>query len=96
MSSLTSFFTVPKGDNDIRIAYNGTQSGLNECLWAPWVPLPTVEQNLQAVEPSTFLGDIDIGEQFLNFMLEERTQKYAGVDLTNYFPEELTSHGCII
>jgi hypothetical protein len=30
VKSLTSFFTVPKGDDDIRIVYNGTQSGLNE------------------------------------------------------------------
>ncbi len=30
VSSLTSFFSVPKGENDIRIVYNGTQSGLND------------------------------------------------------------------
>lgn len=37
------------------------------------------------------MGDIDIGELFLNFMLKEKILKVAGVDITNYFPEELTS-----
>ncbi len=88
VKSLTSFLSVPKGDNDIRIVYNGTQSGLNDCLWAPWFPLPTVEQHLRAVMPGTYMGDIDISEQFLNFMLHSKTQEYAGVDLTAYFSEE--------
>lgn len=88
VKSLTSFFSVPKGDNDIRIVYNGTQSGLNNTLWAPWFPLPTVEQHLRAVMPGTYMGDIDISEQFLNFMLHPKTQEYAGVDLTAYFSDE--------
>jgi len=33
--ALTSFFTVPKGDKDFRVVYNGTKIGLNDCLWAP-------------------------------------------------------------
>jgi hypothetical protein len=79
VASLTSFFTVPKGNSDIQIVYNGTQSGLNDCLWAPWFPLPALEQHMCAVEPGTFMGDIDISEQFLNFMLEERAQKLLGL-----------------
>lgn len=46
VQSLTSFFTVPKGDDDVRVVYNGTKSGLNDCLWAPWFRLPTMEQHL--------------------------------------------------
>jgi hypothetical protein len=30
--ALTSFFSVPKGEEDIRLVYNGTKSGLNDCL----------------------------------------------------------------
>jgi hypothetical protein len=30
--SLTSFFSVPKGDSDIRMVYDATASGLNDCL----------------------------------------------------------------
>jgi len=36
------------------------------------------------------MGDIDIGKMFLNFMLHPRMQQHAGVDLTPFFPEELT------
>ena len=89
--SLTSFFAVPKGEDDIRMVYDGTKSGLNDVLWAPWFPLPTIEMHLRSVGPGSFMGDIDIGDMFLNFMLHERIQPYAGVDLTPFFPEELSS-----
>ena len=48
VESLTSFFAVPKGEKDIWMVYDGTKSGLNSTLWAPWFPLPTVESHLQA------------------------------------------------
>jgi hypothetical protein len=44
--SLTSFFTVPKGDGDVRMVYDAMKSGLNDKLWAPWFLLPTVESHL--------------------------------------------------
>jgi len=87
--SLTSFFTVPKGDKVIHVVYNGTKSGLNDCLWAPWFHLPTVEQHLRAVIPGTYLGDVDIGEQFHNLVMHASLQPYAGVDVTPFFPEEI-------
>jgi hypothetical protein len=81
--SLMSFFAVPKGDADIRLVYNGTPSGLNVHLWAPWFALPTICALLRALELDTFMADSDIGELFLNFMLEERCARLAGVDLTH-------------
>jgi len=42
------------------------------------------------------MGDIDIGEMFLNFMLHPRMQQHAGVDLTPFFPEELTANRKVI
>jgi hypothetical protein len=68
--SLTSFFAVPKGDIDVRIVYNGTYSGVNAHLWAPWFALPMICALLRALELDTFMADSDIGEMFLNFMLE--------------------------
>jgi hypothetical protein len=91
--SLTSYFSVPKGDHDVRIVYDGTRSGLNSSLWAPWFPLPTIETHLRAVGIGTYMGDIDIGEMFLNFMLHPRIRPYAGLDLTPYFREELSCIG---
>jgi hypothetical protein len=87
--SLTSYFAVPKGLMDIRMVYDGTKSGFNGCCWAPWFMLPTVDQHLRATLPGSFMGDLDIGEMFLNFILSESVQKYCGIDLTNLFPEEV-------
>jgi hypothetical protein len=39
---------------------------------------------LRALEPGTYMGDIDIEEMFLNFILEARCSYLAGVDLTKY------------
>ena len=86
--SVTSFFDVPKGTDDIRMVYNATSSGLNGAVWAPWFSLPTVDSHLQAVDPGTFMGDCDISEMFLNFMLDKAIRPYAGVDLTRLFPNE--------
>ena len=94
--SLTSFFAVPKGDDDIRMVYDGTKSSLNDVLWAPWFPLPTIEMHLRSVQPGSYMGDLDIGEMFLNFILHDRIQPYAGVDLSPFFPEELSQDGRVV
>jgi hypothetical protein len=86
VTSLTSFFAVPKGVDDIRVAFDGTKSGLNECIWVPRFPLPTVETLLRAVGPDTYMGTLNIGKCFLNFVLHESLQA-LGVDLSNYFGE---------
>ena len=87
--SLTSFFSVPKGESDIRMVYDGTKSGLNGVLHAPWFGLATVETMLRSVEACTWSADNDFGEMFLNFWLHPEIRKYTGVDLTSLFPEEL-------
>jgi hypothetical protein len=35
------------------------------------------------------MSDIDIAEMFLNFFLDWHLRKYAGVDLTSYFTDDL-------
>jgi len=39
LRSLLYMFDVSKGES----VYDGSKSGLNDCTWAPWFPLPTVE-----------------------------------------------------
>jgi hypothetical protein len=73
------------------MVYDGTKSGLNEMLWAPWFPLPTVDSLLCSVESGTWMADNDVGEMFLNFILHESVQSLCGVDLTKYFPEGIPS-----
>ena len=59
--SLTSFFSVLKGKDDIRMVYNGTSCGLNKVLFAPWFALPTVIILIRSVDGSTWQADNDFG-----------------------------------
>ena len=78
----TDYFSVPKGDSDIRMAYNGTLCGLNDCIFAPNFALPTPEQAALSLTPESFCVDLDLGEMFLNFPLDKALRPYAGVNLT--------------
>ena len=49
IESLISFFDVPKAE-DVRVVFNGTSSGLNEAIYAPWFQLPTIRSLLRRVE----------------------------------------------
>jgi hypothetical protein len=40
--SLTTYFSVSKGEDDIRMVFNGTESGLNASTWVPSFWLPTM------------------------------------------------------
>jgi hypothetical protein len=88
IDSLISFFAVPKGMNDIRMVYDGTASGLNDAIWVPRFPLPTVDTHLRSVVESTYMGDMDVGEMFVNFILHESMQALTGIDLTQFFGEK--------
>jgi len=70
------------------MVYDATRSKLNESLWAPSFGLPTVESLLRGIEEETWMGDLDIGEMFLNFGLHPTLQPYAGVDLRPYFGQK--------
>lgn len=85
IDSLMPFFNVPKGKDDVRMVYDGSKSGLNECLWAPWFPLPTVDCLVRALQPGYSMADNDVGEMFHNFMLHRDVRKYCGLDLSLYF-----------
>ena len=70
------------------MVYDVSVSGLNNVVWAPWFSLPTVRTHLRAVSPHTFMGDVDFGDFFLNFVLADRFRRLAGVGLTHYFTSE--------
>src|SRR5210317_1039012 len=79
-------FDVPKGESDIRMVYDGSKSGLNDAIWAPWFPLPTAQSFFDVMMPGYWCSDNDMGEFFLNFPMHEGLQKYCGVDVTGLFP----------
>ena len=78
--SFTTYFHVPKGDEDIRMVYDGTKCGLNGAVWVPTFFMPTIQAHLRALEQGTHMCDVDIGEMFLNFMLHPKL-RLCGVDL---------------
>jgi hypothetical protein len=81
VKSLTSFFSVPKGDDDIRMVYSGFESGLNDSIWVPRFILPTMETHLRGVDEETCMADNDFGECFLNFILHAELRELAGVEV---------------
>jgi len=84
VSSLVSYFAVPKGEDDIRVVYDGTKCGLNEAVWAPNFYLPSVDSLLMMVSAKTWFSDLDLGEMFLNYFLDEKLRPYAGVDVSKF------------
>jgi len=82
--SLTSYFPVEKGSDDIRIVYDGTKCGLNDSVWVPSFLMPTLTSHLRAVVEGTNMCDVDIGECFLNFMLHPNLRTLCGIDLGPY------------
>ena len=89
VKTLIRYFSVPKGESDVRMVYDGTSSGFNDWVWAPSFSLTTIESMLRLVDHQTWLRDLDVREQFLNFQLCEEAQIYCGVDLTPYFSADL-------
>ena len=63
------FFAVPKGEDDVRIVYNGTKGGINLVVWAPPFFLPVSASLVRLIQIGTYQLDMDIGEMFLNFAL---------------------------
>jgi hypothetical protein len=86
MVNVTSYFDVPKGDDDIRMVYDFTASKLNDALWAPNFWLPTIGNVLDCTTHSSWFGDVDAGEMFLNFPLDRDMRKYCGVDVSCLYP----------
>ena len=82
VTSLTGFFLVPKGELNIRMVYDATKCGLNETIWAPSFWLPTINTTLAQVEIGGYMTDINLGEMFLNFPLDNKLWKWAGIDVT--------------
>ena len=89
IKSLTSFFSVPKGEDDIQMVYDGKKSGLNAALFAPWFGLGNVNAMLRSMEGKTWSADNDFGEMFLHFWVHPELRCYTGIDITDLFPEEL-------
>ena len=84
---LNVLLAVPKGETDVRIVYDASQFGLNRCLWAPSFYLPSVEAHIRSTVETSLMGDLDLGEMFLNFPLSLALAPYCEIDLSPYVKE---------
>ena len=64
------------------MVYDATKCGLIAALWTPIFFLPTIDSILRNADEETWFGDIDLGEIFLNYWLDEELRPYAGVNVT--------------
>lgn len=64
------------------MVYDATKSGVNEATWAPSFFLPTIDSVLRNAGLTSYFGDIDLGDMFLNYFLHEKLRPYVGVDVT--------------
>jgi hypothetical protein len=83
VSSFLNYFAVPKGESDIRVVYDGTLSGLNGSLWCPNFFLPSARHAGELLNYSSWMADMDFGEFFHNFHMDEKIQRHSGVDLVS-------------
>jgi len=90
--SLINYFAVPKGKDDIRVVYDGTKCGLNASVWAPNFFLPSVDSLLMYTSNSTWFADLDLGEMFLNYFLDEALRPYCVVDVSKLVQENNVNH----
>jgi hypothetical protein len=68
------------------MVYDSSVGGLNDTIWVPRFVLLTLNAHLWAVEEIPYMGDLYVGECFLNFMLHPMIWPYARVDFTLSFP----------
>jgi hypothetical protein len=89
--SLINCFAVPKGEEDIRLVYDGTKSGLNEAVFSPNFFLPFPDSMLMWVDCNSWFGDLDLGEMFLNYFLDKGVRAFSGVDISKLMNKNLNN-----
>ena len=62
--------------------HDPSKCGLNSQLLSPNFMLPIIDMTLCHINHTGWFGDIDLGEQFLNFPLHEDLQPYGGINTT--------------
>ena len=63
------------------MVYNRTGCGLNDSVWAPHFRLPTVQQTVRSLLTGYSQCNLDMGEMFLSFLLNDIMKEMSGVDM---------------
>jgi hypothetical protein len=72
------YMTIDKGTKDIRVVWSNTETGVNGSIFCLRMFLPNGDSMYRRLPPSGWMGDMDGGEMFKNFMLH---------------PDEIPLHG---
>jgi hypothetical protein len=83
-----SYFAVMKGLYDILMVYDGTKSGLNDCLFAPWFALPTMNTMFRSLDVDFWCADNDFSDNFLNYLIGKELRVYCGIDVDILLKDE--------
>ena len=83
--SFIKYFAVPKGVDDVRIVYDATANGLNECVWSPPFWLPTINTLVCGLDENSWMTDRDMADMFLNFQLHSSAVPFTGVRLSSLY-----------
>ena len=70
IKSLIKYFDVPKGDDEFRLVYDGTNNLLNPCVWVPTFWLPTVDSLLRSLDNNSWMTYRDVADMFMNYQLD--------------------------
>ena len=81
LKSLTKYYAVLNGENDIHIVYDVTANKLNKFVWVLSFWLPTLDSFLQALDKNSWMVVQDMSDMFLNFQLHADVVTFTGVDL---------------
>jgi hypothetical protein len=60
------------------MVYYGTKSGLNDTIWASNFYVPSIDSLVGLLDSNSWMSDINLGEFFLNFPLDETFQLLVG------------------
>ena len=83
------YMAVDKGEKDIRVVWSCTENGVNPSIYAPRIYFPTGDSMIRRTPPSGWMGDIDSGEMFNNYMLHHSEVRYNGVEISEELSSEL-------
>lgn len=89
------YFPVSKGDDDIRVVWSETETGVNDSVFAPHFFLPSSGTLFRRVPNNAYMGDFDIGEQFNNYLLPEAERPYHGVLLSKHLQTEFKCEAAV-
>jgi hypothetical protein len=67
------------------MVYDASKCSLNDLVWAPNFFIPSVDTMVDLLDGNSWMGDINLGEMFLNLPLDPKVRPLVGVNLTPYF-----------